>query len=139
MQQKPKGGSDGLPRLSPLELTVMQVIWEHGDATAAEVRQALAKDRPLADTTIHTVLAKLREKGYLAPIPTIERSLRFAPTVAREQVARRSLRQLLGDFFGGSPQRLMAHLIKEENVDDAELAEVKKLLRSTCKGGGRRK
>jgi predicted transcriptional regulator len=129
----------GLPPLTPLELTLMQAVWERGSATAAEVTQTLRKERPLADTTIHTVLAKLREKGYLELIPTVERSLRFGPRVPREQVARRSLRQLLDEFFGGSPRRLMAHLIQHEKVDETELAEIRKLFRAAEKKGEKRK
>jgi len=116
--------------LTPLELRVMQVLWERGDATAAEIRQALVVQPPLAGTTVHTVLANLRKKGYLAPIPTIERALRFRPRVSREQVARSSLTHLLGNFFGGSPHRLMAHLIREEELDEEELGEIRKLLRA---------
>jgi len=139
MSREKQGTPDRLPKLTPLELTVMQVVWERGNATAAEVGHALHKTRPLADTTIHTVLAKLREKGYIEPIPTVERSFRFAPCVPREHVARRSLRQLLNEFFGGSPQRLMAHLIQEEKVDEMELAEIQKLFRTVKRRGGENK
>jgi len=139
MGRKPQPHPKGLPPLTPLELTMMQVVWERGSATAGEVGLALRKDRPLADTTVHTVLAKLREKGYLEPIPTVERALRFAPCVPRERVARRSLRQLLDDFFGGSPRRLMAHLIRQEKVDATELAEIRQLLRSARRKGETRK
>ena len=107
----------------------MQALWELGDATAAEVRQALVVRPPLAGTTVHTVLANLRKKGCVEPIPTIERALRFRPRVSREQVARSSLSHLLGNFFGGSPRRLMAHLIREEALDEEELGEIRKLLR----------
>ena len=138
MGRKPRKASGRQTGLTPLELTLMQVIWERGDATAAEIRQALEKERPLADTTIHTVLAKMRKKGYIKPIPTVERALRFAPLVAREQAARRSLRQLLDEFFDGSRRRLMASLIKEESMDEAELAEIRKMLRSAAKHGGKK-
>lgn len=119
--------------LTGLELEIMQVVWARGNATAAEVGEALGRKRPLAGTTIHTVLANLRGKGFIKPIPTIERVLRFAPVVAREKIASRSLRQLMGDFFGGSPQRLLAHLIKEEKVGEAELAELRSLLHDARK------
>jgi predicted transcriptional regulator len=139
MNRERQASSDRLPQLTPLELTVMQVVWERGNATAAEVGRALHKARPLADTTIHTVLAKLREKGYIEPIPTVERAFRFAPCIRRDQVARRSLRQLLDEFFGGSPQRLMAHLVQKEKVDETEMAEIQKLFRAVKRRGGEKK
>jgi predicted transcriptional regulator len=122
-----------------VELKLMQVFWERGDATAAEVREALNEEHPLAATTVHTLITKLREKGYLQPIPTVERSIRFAPCVERGQVARRSLRELLDDFFGGSPRSLMAQLMNEEAMDAAETAEIRKMLRASKKRGGKTK
>ena len=123
-----KRAATEFPELTGLELELMQVVWERGNATAAEIGEALAARRPLAGTTIHTVLANLRRKGVIEPIPTIERALRFAPRVPRDQIATRTLRQLMRTFFGNSPQRLMAHLLQDEAVGEAELVELKKLL-----------
>ncbi|MCE5231643.1 BlaI/MecI/CopY family transcriptional regulator [bacterium] len=132
MARKKKADS-GAPQLTGLELEIMQVVWDRGNATASEVGASLGKKRPLAGTTIHTVLANLRGKGFIEPIPTVERVLRFAPVVPKEKVATRSLRQVMRDFFGGSPQRLLAHLVKEEEVGEAELSELKSLLRESKK------
>jgi len=138
MGRRPKELKGGLEELTPLEFTLMQVVWVRGSATAAEIAHALRKSRPLADTTIHTILAKLRKKGYIEPVPTIERAVRFAPRVPRENVAKRSLRRIIGDFFEGSTRRLMAHLIGEE-ADEHELDEIRKLLKYSKKKGGVKK
>jgi len=121
------------PELTPQELAFMQILWDRGDATAAEVREALEPATSLADTTVHTVLGNLRRKGFIKPIPTVERAMRFAPAVPREQVARGSVRSLLQQFFDGSPRRLLAHLIRDEKLDEAELAELRRLLREAKK------
>ena len=126
------------PDLTPLELTFMRIIWENGNATAAEIREALNSEKPLADTTIHTVLANMRKKGVIEPIPTVERALRFAPLVSREKVAGRSLKQLLIDFFEGSPKRLMAHMLKEEKLDEREMKEIRRLIRKPDPKGGKK-
>jgi BlaI family penicillinase repressor len=139
MASQTRKGPGRLPKLTPLELKLMQVFWARGDATTAEVRKALQKEHPMAATTVHTLVTKLREKGYIEPIPTVERSVRFAPRVERAQVARRSLRELLDAFFGGSPKSLMAHLLKEESLDEAEMAQIRKMLRSSKKHGDKRK
>jgi predicted transcriptional regulator len=136
MARKKKRGSRGRPELTPLETDLMQILWERGDANAAEVGEALKGKRPLAPTTVHTVLSNLKKKGYLRLVPTVERSLRYAPAVPREQVGARRLKDLLGEFFGGSPQRLMAHLIKEGNVDEVELAEIRAMLESAERKAG---
>jgi BlaI family penicillinase repressor len=117
-----------LPELSRLELAVMAVVWELGDCSSAEVIAAFTKRRRLAVTTIRTVLANLRKKGYLEPIPTIERGFRLRARVSRDAVAGRTLRGLVGSLFGGSPRQAIAYLLKNEPLDEAELKEIRRLL-----------
>lgn len=126
-----KKASHGRPPMSPLELDVMDVVWPLGDCTSAEVIDAFtAKKRALAPTTIRTVLASLRKKGYLKPIPTTERGFRLRPTVGREAVARRSLKELLGAFFAGSPRQAIAYMLDETDLTDDELDEIRHMLDS---------
>jgi BlaI family transcriptional regulator, penicillinase repressor len=121
-------GKNDLPELSRLEMAVMGVVWELGDCSSAEVIAAFTKRRRLAVTTIRTVLANLRKKGYLEPIPTIERGFRLRACVTREAVAGRTLRGLVGSLFGGSPRQAIAYLLKNERLDEAELKEIRRLL-----------
>ncbi len=127
MAKRGRGKTD-LPELSRLELAVMGVVWELGDCSSAEVIAAFTKRRRLAVTTIRTVLANLRKKGYLEPIPTIERGFRLRARVTRDAVAGRTLRGLVGSLFGGSPRQAIAYLLKNENLDETELKEIRRLL-----------
>ena len=77
--------------LSGLELEVMLVVWEMGECTSGDVIEAFRKKRDLAPSTIRNVLAKLRAKRYVTPIPSIGRGFLLRPTVQRETVARRTL------------------------------------------------
>ena len=122
--------------LSRLELEVMNVVWELGDCTSAQVIAAFAEQRPLAPTTIRTVLTKLREKGYVKPIPSIERGFTFRPTVRRETVARRSLNDLVVALFQDSPRQAIAHLLDDADITDADLDELRRLI-DARKGKGR--
>ncbi len=117
-----------LPELSRLEQEIMNVVWELGACSSAEVIQAYAQERSLANTTIRTVLANLRKKGYLEAVPTIERGFRLRATVSRETVARRALRNMMTTLFGGSPKHVVTCLLKEADVSDEELAEIRKML-----------
>jgi len=116
------------PALSKLELDVMNVVWELGDCTSAQVIAAFRKIRPLAPTTIRTVLTKLREKGYVKPIPSLERGFTFRPTIKREAVARRSLKDLVESLFHDSPQQAIAYLLDEADITDAELDELRRMI-----------
>ena len=139
MSPRKKQLAPSIPELTQLELTIMQVLWNHKSATAAEVATALQKKRPLAITTIHTVLGNLKKKGFVQLVPTVERSLRFAPAVQRERVARKALTKLLKEFFNNSPRLLMIHLLQNENVDDKTLGEIRQVLRANRKKEGERK
>lgn len=123
------------PELSPLELEVMNVIWELGECTSADVIRAFAKKRKLADTTIRTVLANIRKKGYLEPVPSVEPRVRFRPSVSKRSVARRNVRQLLASLFGDSPREAIEFLLEEGDIDRAELEEIRRLIDEQSTGG----
>jgi predicted transcriptional regulator len=125
---KQGNGKTDLPELSRLELAIMGVVWELGDCSSAEVIAEFTKRRRLAETTIRTVLANLRKKGYVKPIPTIERGFRLRATVSRDAVAGRTLGGLVASMFGGSPRQAIAHLLKDERLDESELKEIRRLL-----------
>ena len=118
------------PDMGPLELEVMLVVWKLGDCTSAEVIEAFGQKRSLAPTTIRTVLAKLRQKGYLEPIPSLGRGFKLRPTIRRETVARRSLRSVLSSFFPDSPRQAIAYLLDDVDMSDEDLAEIRRLIES---------
>jgi len=117
-----------LPELSRLELAVMDVVWELGTGNSAEIIAAFQKHRRLAPTTIRTVLANLRRKGYLECVPTIERGFRLKATVSRAVVARRSLREVLATLFQGSLQQAIACLLSDEKLSDEEMKEIRRII-----------
>jgi BlaI family transcriptional regulator, penicillinase repressor len=116
------------PELSRLELEVMDIVWDLGECSSAEVITAFGKKRRLAPTTVRTVLSNLRKKGYVEPIPTIERGFRLRAVVNRQSVAERLMKGLLSYLFGGSPRQAIAYLLKQENIDQADLDEIRRLI-----------
>lgn len=136
MPERKKRDQQPRPALSALELEVMDVVWELGDCTSAQVIDAFVEKRKLAPTTIRTVLANLRNKGYIKPIPTIGRGFMFRPTVPRESVARRSLKELLTSLFGNSPRQAIAYLLDDANVTEDELDEIRRMIDERKRKGG---
>lgn len=118
------------PELSRLETEIMDVVWRLGECSSTEVIAEYAPVRSLAPTTIRTVLANLRKKGYLEPVPTIEPGFRLRPTVARDSVIRRTLKNLVAGLLGGSPRQAIAYLLKDENLSDRDLDELRELIDS---------
>lgn len=107
--------------LSRLEGLIMGVLWERGDSTAKEVRESLEATKPMAHTTVLTILSRLEEKGYIKQIPSLGRSLLFRSIVSKEKVARTSVMELLTRFFGGSPEKLIEHLVEEADITTRDL------------------
>lgn len=134
--RKAKGAEDLKP-LSDLELAVMDVVWEMGEGSSAEVVERFQARRPLAATTIRTVLASIERKGYLTRVPTVERGLHYRPQVGREAVAGRSLRKLVSSLFGGSPREAVAYLLQEADMDDADLDEIGRMIAEHKRKGDR--
>jgi BlaI family transcriptional regulator, penicillinase repressor len=122
------------PDLSRLELSVMSVVWELGECSSAQIVDAYRTRRKLAPTTIKTVLANLRKKGYLEPVPTIERGFRWKASVSRAAIARRSLQELLKNLFDGSPRQAIAYLLKEERISDEDMQEIRRMIRARRAG-----
>ena len=107
-------------RLSPLENRVMKVIWERGVATADDVRTALARSRPLKDSTVRTVLRRLEEKGFVRH--TVQgRTFHFVPKVAPQGVASHAVRGIIERFCDGSVENLLVGMVDSELVSADKL------------------
>ncbi|MFP6583593.1 MAG: BlaI/MecI/CopY family transcriptional regulator [Candidatus Hydrogenedentota bacterium] len=115
-------------QLSKLEMSVMKVVWELGECTSRQVIERYCQDRNLADTTLRTVLANLRTKGFVTVLPSTSRELLYAPAVEKNEVKKSVMLEMLGNLFDGSPKHAILHMIESETVDDDELAEIEKLI-----------
>jgi predicted transcriptional regulator len=129
-------GSEERPLLRGLELEVMHVVWELGECTSGDVIAAFRSKRELAPSTIRNVLANLRAKGWVKPIPAIGRGFRLQPTTPRDSAARRSLKSLLTSWFGGSTQQAIAYLLDDEEISQADLEQIGRLLKARRRAGG---
>ena len=127
-----KKGNDR--ELSKMELEVMDVLWRLGECTSAEAIAAYRKTRKLAETTIRTVLANLRRKGFVELVPTTERHYRYRPAVSREKVGRRSLQSLVQGIFEGSPRKAIVYLLEDEEIGDAELDAIRAMIDARKRG-----
>ena len=106
--------------LGDLQLAIMRVVWESGEATAAEVHAALADERGLAPTTIATMLRKLEDKGVVAH-RVVGRVFVYRAAVEERAVHRSMVGELVRRVFDGDPRQLVSHLLTEGQVDLAEL------------------
>lgn len=114
--------------LTERELEVMHVFWERGESTVTQVRDALQTvGRPLAYTTVATLIRILTEKGFLAQT-TEERPFAYRPLRSFDEVSRRMVGDLVHRLFGGSREQLLVHLIEDQQLTQKERAVLERLL-----------
>jgi BlaI family penicillinase repressor len=114
-------------KLGEVQLAIMRVLWERGRATAKEVTEALNEQRPVAHSTVQTLLRKLEKRGSVTHEKE-GRTFYFIPLVQEDEVQQTGVRELLNKVFQGSASGLVSHLLKEEKLSDKELAEIKSLI-----------
>ena len=116
--------------LTEAELRLMDVLWEKGSATVAEVADALPKQLGLAYNTVLTTLRILEDKGYVRHSKSKEgRAFIYKPLVSREAASRSAVRHLLGRFFGNSAEALVLNLLEDEDFSEAERKRIQNLLK----------
>ena len=113
------------------ELDVMEVLWERSNATAAEVREAMADE--LAYNTVLTFLRRLEQKGFVAHTEE-GRTHRYHPLIGREQVRRSVIQRMLDRVFDGSPELLLTHLVSARNMSEADIRGLRDLLQKLRRG-----
>ena len=111
--------------LTDAELRLMEVVWEKGEATVADVVAGLPNGAPLAYSTVLTTLRILENKGYLEHVKN-GRSFVYRAVVNREDARENALTHLLRRFFEDSPELLMLNLMKGGKIDARELARLRK-------------
>lgn len=113
--------------LSELQLDLMGVLWQRRQATVAEVVDALSGRRELAHTTVATLLSRLEKRGLLAA-ERDGRQLVYRPLVAEQAVQKSMVSSLVDSLFGGRPEALLAHLMREQDIDRRDLDALNELL-----------
>ncbi len=113
------------PQLSDLQLALLRILWDRGEATAAEVHEGL--DRALAPTTVATLLTRLEKRG-LVDHALRGRAYVYRATVPEHEVRRSMLAKVTDYFFAGNPAALVSHLLGGREVAPEELAAIHRLL-----------
>lgn len=107
--------------IGPLQLRVMHFLWAQGPATVNTVQEHInhhAGNRPLAYTTILTVMRNLARRGFLSQTPQ-RRSHLFAPLIDERAYKLGMLRQMRHDLFAGQAEGLLAYLAQDDEIDAA--------------------
>jgi BlaI family penicillinase repressor len=120
------------PTLTPQELAIMKVVWRLDKATVRDVYEALRDARPVAYTTVMTMMKILEDKGYVKKT-LVDRAHVYRPAQRRQQVVGAMLRDFLDRVFDGAPDALLLHLAKDNKLTEKQRRMVEQLIEEADK------
>ena len=123
MAMSQRGRPSGV--LTPLELQIMQVLWDGGPATVSAVQERLGSD--LAYTTVQTMLNVLLRKKKVRRSET-GRAFTYQAAVSREGATGAAVKDLVARMFGGSGEALLMALIDAKQITPDEIARAARLV-----------
>jgi len=121
MRRKP------LDDLGELQRTVIETVWELGEASVHEVRERLNRTKQLAYTTVLSAMQKLEKAGWLDHRAQGKSYVYFA-TQTRDQAGAGSVRRLVKRLFDGDALAMFSHLIRTSDLSEDDLQELRKMI-----------
>lgn len=121
------------PKLTKLELEIMETLWSRGESSIREIQEAFPAKRRPAYTTIQTTVYRLEGKHVVRRVRKVGNFHIFAATVSRDAAHRRLVDELLA-LFGGRTRPVMAHLVESGKLTLEDVKEAERALRKLEKG-----
>lgn len=116
------------PRLTKLELQIMNVFWTRGACSVREIQEAFPGPKKPAYTTIQTTVYRLETKKVLRIVKRISNANIFEAVISRDEAQGRLVDELLS-LFGGAHKPVMAHLVRTGKLTKADIEEAEEALR----------
>jgi len=107
------------PTLTPQELAIMKVVWSLEAATVRDVFEQLRAARPVAYTTVLTMMKILEQKGYVKKTRD-ERAFVYRPARPRQQVIGGMVREFVDRVFDGASRPMLLHLVRQTKLSEKE-------------------
>jgi BlaI family transcriptional regulator, penicillinase repressor len=121
-----------LPKLTKLELQIMDALWQQGKLSIREIQESFPEPNRPAYTTIQTTVYRMEEKGALRRAKKISNAHIFEAVVSRQAASGRLIDELLS-LFGGRTQPVMAHLVETGKLTMSDVKEAEKLIKDHAK------
>ena len=122
--------------LTDLQLAIVRVLWDRGECTVAVTQAALLPERPLAQTTVATILTRLEKRGVVAHRPN-GRQFVYRALVTEGDVRVSMVRSLTDMLFGGSSAALINHVLLDRGVSEQEFGELRRIVAAAGEPGQR--
>lgn len=116
-------------QLTELQLAILRVIWDKGEATVQDIWEALHAERGLAQTTVATMLSRLERRGVVRRHASPQsRSYHYRAAVTQEEVQHSMVGELTERLFDGDVTQLVQHLLNDSDVSPGDLAKIRKMI-----------
>jgi len=113
--------------ITELQLAILRILWDRGEATVAELWEALHEQRGLAQTTVATLVARLHRRGIVER-RTRDRQFLYRATITEADVQHSMVSELTERLFAGDAAALVTHLISASDMSPGDLARVKRMI-----------
>ncbi len=123
-----------VPKLTRLELQIMEALWNQGTSSVREIQEAFPEATRPAYTTVQTTVYRLEAKKVVRRVKKIGNAHIFEALVSRKAAQRRLIDELLS-VFGGQSQPVVAHLIEAGKLSLEDVKEAERALRRLAKKG----
>ena len=127
MKKLLKRTSGATPRLTALQLDVLKVLWGRPEATVVEIQQAISDTRPLAQTTIATLLSRLEKRGLIA-YRTEGRQYVYRAVLQERDARRHAVAEVSKGLFAGDITAMVSQLLSAHELRPGDLARVRELI-----------
>jgi len=117
-------------QLTELQIAILRLLWERGEASVAELWEALYPERKLAQTTIATIVARLQRRGILSR-RTRDRQFVYKTLLTEADVQHSMVSELTERLFAGDVTALVSHLLSARDMSPGDLARVREMIEST--------
>ncbi len=125
--QRPRKKTPDLPPLTEFQAEILAIIWDQGETTVSAVWEELRRRRKVARNTVHTMMTRLAEKGWLSQ-RVVGNTHLFEAAVPRRKAQRLLAGRMVDSLFKGSTERLVMTLLEDRTLDPEEAERIRAML-----------
>ena len=114
-------------QLTELQLAILRVLWDRGEATVQDIWEALHAERGLAQTTVATMLSRLERRGVVTRRAE-SRQYRYRAAVTEQEVQHSMVGELTERLFDGDVTALVQHLLSGEDISPGDIARIRDMI-----------
>src|SRR5580765_3217760 len=114
-------------QLTELQLAILRVVWDKGEATVQDIWEALHPERGLAQTTIATMLSRLERRGVVTRRAQA-RQYHYKAAVTEPEVQHSMVGELTERLFDGDVTALVQHLLADEDISPGDIAKIRHMI-----------